>query len=58
VRRRSATTSRKSDLRVISLRIPRRELKELDKLVRKGLFKNRSEAIRLAIRKLLGEVVW
>jgi Arc/MetJ-type ribon-helix-helix transcriptional regulator len=45
-------------MRVVTFRVPEEELKKLDRLVRKGLFRSRSEAIRFAIRKLLEEVVW
>ena len=58
MKRRSATTSYKSDLVVVSFRIPRRELKKLDKLVKAGLFRSRSQAIRVAIKRLLEDVVW
>jgi Arc/MetJ-type ribon-helix-helix transcriptional regulator len=49
---------RRERVKVVTFKIPRSELKKLDKLVEKGLFKSRSEAIRFAIRKLLGEVAW
>jgi Arc/MetJ-type ribon-helix-helix transcriptional regulator len=44
-------------MRVVAFRMPARELRELDRLVKRGVFKSRSHAIRFAIRKLLEEVV-
>ncbi|KUO87202.1 MAG: ribbon-helix-helix domain-containing protein [Thermoproteus sp.] len=38
---------------LISVHVPKRMLEELDELVRKGIYPNRSEAIRAAIRELL-----
>lgn len=37
----------------LSCYIPRKHIEELDKLVRKGVYPSRSEAIREAIRRLL-----
>jgi Arc/MetJ-type ribon-helix-helix transcriptional regulator len=44
-------------MRVVTFRVPESGLRELDKLVKRGVFKTRSEAIRVAIKKLLEEVV-
>lgn len=38
---------------LISVHVPKRMLEELDELVRRGIYPNRSEAIRAAIRELL-----
>ncbi|MFB6490632.1 MAG: ribbon-helix-helix domain-containing protein [Thermoproteus sp. AZ2] len=38
---------------LISVHVPKRMLEELDDLVRRGIYPNRSEAIRAAIRELL-----
>lgn len=38
---------------LISVHVPRRMLEELDELVKRGIFPNRSEAIRAALRDLL-----
>ena len=40
---------------MVSVHIPRKWLEELDDLVRRGVFPSRSEAIRVAIRKLLDQ---
>ena len=44
--------------KIVSLHIPPRLLEQLDALVEKGLFKNRSEAVRYAILLLLRECAW
>jgi Arc/MetJ-type ribon-helix-helix transcriptional regulator len=44
-------------MRVFTFRAPERELAMLDALVKAGLYRSRSEAIRAAIRRLLEEVV-
>jgi Arc/MetJ-type ribon-helix-helix transcriptional regulator len=44
-------------MKVVAFRIPERELTKLDMLVARGAFKSRSEAIRVAIKKLLEEAV-
>ncbi|CCC81130.1 CopG/MetJ family transcriptional regulator [Thermoproteus tenax Kra 1] len=38
---------------LISVHVPKRMLEELDELVRRGIYPNRSEAIRAAIRELI-----
>jgi Arc/MetJ-type ribon-helix-helix transcriptional regulator len=43
-------------MRVVAFRVPERELLMLDMLVARGLYRNRSEAIRAAIRRLLEDV--
>jgi len=42
-------------MKVFTFRAPEKELAMLDALVVAGLYRNRSEAIRAAIRKLLKE---
>lgn len=46
---------KKKALRLITIKIPEHMVEELDNLVNMGLFASRSEAIRLAISKLLSE---
>ncbi|MCC6019872.1 MAG: ribbon-helix-helix domain-containing protein [Thermoproteaceae archaeon] len=43
----------KERMALISVHVPRKMLEELDELVRRGIFPNRSEAIRAALRDLL-----
>jgi len=45
-------------LRVVTFKIPESELLKLDELVKAGAYKSRSHAIRVAIRRLLADVVW
>lgn len=45
-------------MKLITLHLPPRFVKELDKLVRDGKYPNRSEAIRVAVRDLLKEEMW
>jgi len=40
-------------MELISVHVPKKMLEELDELVRRGIFPNRSEAIRAALRDLL-----
>jgi len=50
----SSTSSDKDErLVLVSFRIPKQMLDELDELVREGVFSSRSEAIRAAIRDLI-----
>jgi Arc/MetJ-type ribon-helix-helix transcriptional regulator len=42
-------------MKIFSFRAPERDIEMLDKLVERGLFKSRGDAIRAAIRKLLEE---
>jgi len=44
-------------LRVVTFKIPEEQLAILDMLVERGLFKSRSDAIRVAIKKLLEDIV-
>jgi Arc/MetJ-type ribon-helix-helix transcriptional regulator len=44
-------------LRVVTIKIPEEQVIVLDALVRRGLFKSRSDAIRIAIKKLLEDIV-
>jgi len=37
----------------LSFRLPKRHLEEIDSLVKAGLYKSRSEAVRDAIRQLI-----
>ena len=43
--------------RVVTFKIPEEQLAILDMLVERGLFKSRSDAIRVAIKKLLEDIV-
>jgi Arc/MetJ-type ribon-helix-helix transcriptional regulator len=45
-------------LKVITFKIPKAYLDELDGLVKAGLFPSRSEAIRVAVRDLLQRELW
>lgn len=45
-------------MKLITLHLPPRFVRELDELVREGRYPNRSEAIRVAVRDLLREEVW
>jgi len=45
-------------LRVVTVKIPKAYLDELNNLVKAGLFPSRSEAIRIAIRDLLQRELW
>lgn len=45
-------------MKLITLHLPPRFVKELDTLVREGKYPNRSEAIRVAVRDLLKEEMW
>jgi Arc/MetJ-type ribon-helix-helix transcriptional regulator len=40
-------------MRIITVKIPEAYLRELDELVRLGVYPSRSEAIRIALRELL-----
>jgi len=40
-------------VRIITVKIPEAYLRELDELVRSGMYPSRSEAIRVALRELL-----
>jgi Arc/MetJ-type ribon-helix-helix transcriptional regulator len=40
-------------MRIITVKIPEAYLRELDELVRLGVYPSRSEAIRVALRELL-----
>ena len=39
---------------VVQVRIPREMIKKIDELVKRGVYPNRSEAIRDAVRRFLG----
>lgn len=45
-------------MRLISVYVPEIYLEGLDELVKKGMYKDRSEAIRVAIRDLLKRELW
>ena len=45
-------------MKLVTLYLPERYLKELDQLVAEKFYPNRSEAIRFAIRDLLSSKVW
>ncbi len=45
-------------MRLIAVHLPDRILEDIKTLVEKGLYPNRSEAIRIAIRDLLKQELW
>ena len=45
-------------MRLIAVHLPDRIVDDIQQLVEKGLYPNRSEAIRIAIRDLLKRVLW
>jgi len=45
-------------VRLISFKIPEGMLKEMDKLIKAGLYPNRSTLIRTAVRDLLKKELW
>ena len=45
-------------MRLIAVHLPERILKDIQQLVDNGLYPNRSEAIRIAIRDLLKHELW
>lgn len=45
-------------MRVITVKVPKAYIDELDELIKAGLFPSRSEAIRVAIRDLLQRELW
>jgi len=45
-------------LKVVTVKVPKAYLDELNELVKAGLFPSRSEAIRIAIRDLLQRELW
>jgi antitoxin ParD1/3/4 len=45
-------------MRLIAVHLPDRILTDIEQLVSKGLYPNRSEAIRIAIRDLLKRELW
>jgi Arc/MetJ-type ribon-helix-helix transcriptional regulator len=47
------TTIKQSKHVVIAIRMRRELINQIDQLIEKGMFENRSEAIRTAIRKLI-----
>ena len=46
------------NMKLISLLMPVRYIKDLDELVRRKLYANRADAIRAAVRDLLVEESW
>jgi antitoxin ParD1/3/4 len=46
------------DMRLIAVHLPDRILDDIQQLVENGLYPNRSEAIRIAIRDLLKRELW
>jgi antitoxin ParD1/3/4 len=46
------------DMRLIAVHLPDRILDDIQQLVDSGLYPNRSEAIRIAIRDLLKRELW
>ena len=45
-------------MRLIAVHLPERIVEDIQRLVEKGLYPNRSEAIRIAIRDLLKRELW
>jgi len=45
-------------MRLIAVHLPDRIVTDIEELVNKGLYPNRSEAIRIAIRDLLKRELW
>ncbi|TFF92686.1 ribbon-helix-helix protein, CopG family [Candidatus Thorarchaeota archaeon] len=45
-------------MRLIAVHLPDRIVEDIQELVEKGLYPNRSEAIRIAIRDLLKRELW
>lgn len=45
-------------MRIITVKVPKAYVDELDNLIKAGLFPSRSEAIRVAIRDLLQRELW
>lgn len=45
-------------MRLIAVHLPDKLLDDIHELVEKGLYPNRSEAIRIAIRDLLKQELW
>jgi antitoxin ParD1/3/4 len=45
-------------MRLIAVHLPERLLDDIQRLVEKGLYPNKSEAIRIAIRDLLKQELW
>ena len=46
------------DMKLITLMLPRRWIRDLDDLVRRKRYANRAQAIRAAVRDLLVEECW
>jgi antitoxin ParD1/3/4 len=45
-------------MKLIAVHLPDRIVSDIEELVNKGLYPNRSEAIRIAIRDLLKRELW
>ncbi|MCK5150857.1 MAG: type II toxin-antitoxin system ParD family antitoxin [Candidatus Thorarchaeota archaeon] len=45
-------------MRVVTICMPESYVEGVDKLIKKGMYPNRSEVIRIAIRDLLVEELW
>jgi antitoxin ParD1/3/4 len=45
-------------MRLIAVHLPERIIEDIQRLVNRGLYPNRSEAIRIAIRDLLKRELW
>ncbi len=45
-------------MRLIAVHLPEKLLADIQRLVEKGYYPNRSEAIRIAIRDLLKQELW
>lgn len=49
---------KKPPLRLISIKLPNAYIDGLNKLVEMGIYPNRSEAIRVAVRDMLKKELW
>jgi len=45
-------------MRLIAVHLPERIIDDIERLIENGLYPNRSEAIRIAIRDLLKQELW
>ncbi|MEM4699834.1 MAG: ribbon-helix-helix domain-containing protein [Candidatus Nezhaarchaeales archaeon] len=45
-------------MRIVTVKVPKAYVDELDNLIKAGFFPSRSEAIRIAIRDLLQKELW
>lgn len=50
--------AREERMRLLTVHLPEAYIQGLDELVKMGLYPNRSEAIRVAVRDLLSRELW